>query len=172
MSKLKHGPRSHGSFGTALLAGACCAGAVAYTAIVGPTMLPPQQPEQAVASPELGTVSGSSSLEEPGPVGRLEVRVSDRERAYIQNLRCTGDLEEDPAACAFLAQAAAGGGDVEDVFAEVSPGTVCTDKVYGPQEAVITGEWEGEEVETELSRRGSCEEARWQRLRPVTEPLG
>jgi hypothetical protein len=60
---------------------------------------------------------------------------------------------------------------VEQLFTEVRAGTVCTDKLYGPQEATIEGVWEGVEVETTLSRKGSCEEARWQRLRAVTDQI-
>jgi hypothetical protein len=138
----------------------------------------------------------------------------------VQTLMCTGNLEEDPAACAELARVAEefhadtgepvtvqeesvdaegggeeggedGAGTAEDaegvgdeaqpseavntgsalLFTEVREGTVCTDKVYGPQEATIVGVWEGQEIETTLTRKGSCEEARWQRLRALTEQI-
>ncbi|MEU3138361.1 hypothetical protein ABZ645_03225 [Nocardiopsis alba] len=186
--------RGRGGPGTALLAGACCLGAVTYAVFVGPSMLPPQDVEAANASsPEvLGSVI-EPSAEEPetrAPVGSLRVQVIDRHHAWVQTLECEGDPEGDPQACAALAEAAEGTAgdptasvppedeeeiDPEDdpgadtLFAEVRDGTVCTDKVYGPQQAVIEGTWEGREIDTALSRRGSCEEARWQRLTSVTD---
>ncbi|MCP3016466.1 hypothetical protein NGM33_24365 [Nocardiopsis dassonvillei] len=207
-----------------MLAGACCLGAVAYGAIVGPSMLPPDQRD--VQATTAMTPDLAPDADEPeevvaeGPSGRLQVQVSDRGRAWVQTLMCTGNLEEDPAACAELARVAEefhadtgepvtvqeesvdaeGGGEdgdedgagtaedaegVEDeaqpseavntgsalLFTEVREGTVCTDKVYGPQEATIVGVWEGQEIETTLTRKGSCEEARWQRLRALTEQI-
>lgn len=189
--------RSRGSLGTVLLAGACCTGAVAYAVLVAPSMLPPQDVETTnVTTPEvLGSViepeEDSADLE--GPVGHLRINVSDRGLAWVQTLNCTGDLASDPEPCAVMAEAAAelagdptagdpesGAGEEEpdqgvsgdQLFTEVRSGTVCTDKVYGPQEAAIEGTWEGEEIDTTLSRKGSCEEARWQRLRAVTEQIG
>ncbi|MFC9086361.1 hypothetical protein [Nocardiopsis dassonvillei] len=207
-----------------MLAGACCLGAVAYGAIVGPSMLPPDQRD--VQATTAMTPDLAPDADEPeevvaeGPSGRLQVQVSDRGRAWVQTLMCTGNLEEDPAACAELARVAEefhadtgepvtvqeesvdaegggedggedGAGTAEDaegaeggaqpseavntgsalLFTEVREGTVCTDKVYGPQEATIVGVWEGQEVETTLTRKGSCEEARWQRLRALTEQI-
>ncbi len=207
--------RSRGTLGTAMLAGACCLGAVAYGAIVGPSMLPPDQRDvraTTAMTPDLAPDADEpEEVVEEGPSGRLQVQVSDRGRAWVQTLMCTGNLEEDPAACAELARAAeelhadtgepvtveeesvnaAGGaedgdgegaeGDAEPteavntggalLFTEVREGTVCTDKVYGPQEATIVGTWEGQEIETTLTRKGSCEEARWQRLRALTEQI-
>ncbi len=209
--------RSRGTLGTAMLAGACCLGAVAYGAIVGPSMLPPDQRDvQATTAmtPDLAPDADEpEEVVEEGPSGRLQVQVSDRGRAWVQTLMCTGNLEEDPAACAELARAAEefhadtgepvtveeesvsaeggaedGAGDGEGaegdaepteavntgsalLFTEVREGTVCTDKVYGPQEATIVGTWEGQEIETTLTRKGSCEEARWQRLRALTEQI-
>jgi hypothetical protein len=207
-----------------MLAGACCLGAVAYGAIVGPSMLPPDQRD--VQATTAMTPDLAPDADEPeevvaeGPSGRLQVQVSDRGRAWVQTLMCTGNLEEDPAACAELARVAEefhadtgepvtvqeesvdaegggedggedGAGTAEDaegaggeaqpseavntgsalLFTEVREGTVCTDKVYGPQEATIVGTWEGQEIETTLTRKGSCEEARWQRLRALTEQI-
>ncbi|WP_306368527.1 hypothetical protein [Nocardiopsis sp. CC223A] len=210
--------RSRGTLGTALLAGACCAGAVAYGVIVGPSMLPPQQDVQAATalSPDLTGLDtepdGDEASAPRGPIGTLEIHVSDRDRAWVQTLECTGNAEEDAQACADLAAVAAefhgepagsaehpsSGEEAEpteeeadseavdgvstepttaalpgseSLFTEVSEGTVCTDKLYGPQEATVVGVWEGHEVETTLTRKGSCEEARWQRLRPLTDQI-
>ncbi|WP_026119659.1 hypothetical protein [Nocardiopsis ganjiahuensis] len=187
--------RNRGSLGTVLLAGACCAGAVAYAVLVGPSMLPPQDVETTnAASPEvLGNVAEPQPEEaddRTGPVGHLRIHVSDRGLAWVQTLNCTGNLAEDPEPCGVMAEAAeelagdptatepADDGDTpvevsaDQLFTEVREGTVCTDKVYGPQEAMIEGTWEGQEIDTTLSRKGSCEEARWQRLRAVTDQIG
>jgi hypothetical protein len=191
--------RNRGSLGTVLLAGACCAGAVAYAVLVAPSMLPPQDVETTnVTTPEvLGSViePEEESTDLDGPVGHLRINVSDRGLAWVQTLNCTGDLAVDPDPCAVMAEATAesagdptaaesdseSGTDEEgsegtatgdQLFTEVRSGTVCTDKVYGPQEAAIEGTWEGEEIDTTLSRKGSCEEARWQRLRAVTDQIG
>ncbi|MBR8744299.1 hypothetical protein [Nocardiopsis sp. MG754419] len=185
--------RNREGLGTKLLAGACCAGAVGYAVFVGPSMLPPPDVETTNSSaPEVLSSVMEQSTEQPAenaPSGSLRIQVTDRHHAWVQNLECTGDAEEDPAPCAAMAEVAADmagdptlaeatpdpedtetdAADVDLLFAEIRDGTVCTDKVYGPQEAAIEGTWEGHEVDTSLSRRGSCEEARWQRLAPVTE---
>ena len=197
--------RNRGTLGTVLLAGTCCVGALAYAAVVGPSMLPsPDVTTTNAALPEAGPQTEQTEKEErvEGPVGHLEVHVSDHGRAWVQTLSCTGDLEEDHSVCAALAEAAeelesehsateddqepqdepekAPEDDpqplpengAEALFTEVREGTVCTDNVYGPQEATITGVWEGQEVDTTLTRKGSCEEARWQRLSVLTDQLG
>lgn len=188
--------RNRGNLGSMILAGACCTGAVTYAVFVGPSMLPPQDVEATNAtSPEVLSSVIEPDTEEPvlsGPTGTLRIQVTDRHHAWVQTLECTGDLDEDPAACTAMAEVAAGmaedptitesPAEEEDaesegsekpvghpLFAEISDGTVCTDKVYGPQQAGIEGVWEGREIDTSLTRRGSCEEARWQRLIPLTE---
>ncbi|MBE3001329.1 hypothetical protein IDM40_21920 [Nocardiopsis sp. HNM0947] len=220
MSQTHREDRNRGPLGTKLLAGACCVGALAYAVLVGPSMLPPQDVE---ATNTAGSEETEEPVEEPeaepeleGPVGHLEVQVSELDRAWVQTLTCTGDLDRDHAACTALAEAAVDfEGDTDStvevpelqeeeleeqepaedapveagvdagppeeeagqepgtevLFTEVREGTVCTDTVYGPQEAAITGVWEGEDIDTTLSRQGSCEEARWQRLRSLTEEL-
>ena len=204
MSPSHRDHRNRGTLGTAMLAGACCVGAIAYGVVVGPSMLPPQDVQATTAmTPDAGPVAPEpEQVAEPGPIGFLQIQVSDRDRAWVQTLRCTGDVEEDPATCADLALAASefeggnesaqGAGEEpeevpaeddteptaaadpggEQLFTEVGEGTVCTDKVYGQQEAVVIGTWEGQEVETTLTRKGSCEEARWQRLRALTDQIG
>ena len=204
MSPSHRDHRNRGTLGTAMLAGACCVGAIAYGVVVGPSMLPPQDVQATTAmTPDAGPVAPEpEQVAEPGPIGFLQIQVSDRDRAWVQTLRCTGDVEEDPVTCADLGLAssefqretegaqgteevpeqAAAGVDVEpttaadpggeQLFTEVGEGTVCTDKVYGQEEATVVGTWEGQEVETTLTRKGSCEEARWQRLRALTDQIG
>lgn len=209
MSRTHRKNRNRVPLGTKLLAGSCCAGALAYAVLVGPSMLPPQDVEttSTTGTDEQAEEPAEEPVEErdlKGPVGQLKVQVSDRDRAWVRTLDCTGDLERDHAACTSLAEAAeefesdsdstvevpelheedqreAGvdgdgptgppGHGTEVLFTEVRDGTVCTDTVYGPQEATLTGVWEGQEIDTALSRKGSCEEARWQRLRALTEDL-
>ncbi|MES0833245.1 MULTISPECIES: hypothetical protein [Nocardiopsidaceae] len=206
MSPSHRDHRSRGTIGTAMLAGACCVGAIAYGVVVGPSMMPPQDVQATTAmTPDAGPAVPEPEPEEvaePGPVGYLQIQLSDRDRAWVQTLRCTGVVEEDPATCADLALAAvefqgrtegAEGSEEEpeealagveaepttaadpggeQLFTEVGEGTVCTDKVYGQEEATVVGTWEGQEVETTLTRKGSCEEARWQRLRALTDQIG
>ncbi|MFC7744601.1 hypothetical protein ACFQXA_32080 [Nocardiopsis composta] len=113
------------------------------------------------------------------PEGRLQIQVSSEDRAYIQNLTCTGDAVADPALCRELASIAAEQEEEAEeqetgvgLFDEVPEEAVCdADRAYGPGEARITGEWEGEEVDTALNRADSCEEVRWQRLLPLLEPM-
>ncbi|GAA4891806.1 hypothetical protein [Streptomonospora salina] len=166
-----------GSVGTAILGTLCLGGALSYGIAVGGSLMAPG-PEAAVESSVDNTVSeqaGSSSPEPP--VGDLRIQVVDQGRAYVQNLTCGGDSGADPAACSEIARVAAewaegsSVGSADNPFAEVAADAVCTDRSYGPQEAVITGTWQGQEIETEVDRSDSCQEARWQRLRPVTAPL-
>ncbi|MFC3995342.1 hypothetical protein ACFOVU_05430 [Nocardiopsis sediminis] len=161
-----------GAIGTAVLGSLCLGGALAYAFAVGGALMAQQTEPPAETS--VGSVSELNAIPD-APVGQLQISVVDGGRAYVQNLTCTGAPETDPAACAQMAQVqrqlAEDGGDADAPFAEVADGAVCTDEEYGPQEAVVTGVWMGEEIDTELNRIGSCEEARWQRLLPVTDPL-
>ncbi|CAM3856859.1 hypothetical protein GCM10009799_32550 [Nocardiopsis rhodophaea] len=172
MSKLNPHRRSPRTAGTALLASLCCAGAFGYLLVVG-TSLVPVVPATAVES-EVSTVSELADVP-AGPVGRLQVHVTDRTQAYVQNLTCEGNPATDPAACAEIAKLTVDP-DAKDSesnpFAEVADDAVCREKEYGPQEATITGVWDGVEIDTTVKRTDSCEEARWERLRPLTDPLG
>ncbi|QBI53180.1 hypothetical protein [Streptomonospora litoralis] len=161
-----------GSIGTAVLGSLCLGGALSYGVAVGGSLLAPEPAPTAESA--VNAVSGVDSSPD-APVGRLRIHVVDQGRAYVQNLTCEGDPGTDPAACAEIAEAAVewgGAGASDNPFAEVAENAVCTEREYGPQEAVITGTWEGETIDTRVDRSDSCQEARWQRLRPVTAPLG
>ncbi|MFD0775707.1 hypothetical protein ACFQZ2_17375 [Streptomonospora algeriensis] len=166
-----------GSVGTAILGSLCLGGALSYGAAVGGSLMAPE-PEAATESAVNNTVSDLGSAPPEPPVGQLRIQVVDEGRAYVQNLTCEGNPGSDPAACAEIARVAAewaegaNGASAENPFAGVPADAVCTDRSYGPQEAVITGTWQGQKIETEVDRSDSCQEARWQRLRPVTEPFG
>ncbi|MFV2194569.1 hypothetical protein [Nocardiopsis sp. LOL_012] len=185
--------RSRGRLGTTLLAAACCAGAFGYALLVATSVQPSvdTQATTTALSADLGDaiVQGDGGAPvETGPVGRLRIHVSTPDRAWVQTLNCTGDPAADPQACTRLAEISAeldaaaatsyagegitGETSADRLFTEVSEGTVCTDQLYGPEEATVEGVWEGEEVATSLSRAGSCEEARWQRLEPLTGEIG
>ncbi|MDS1270965.1 hypothetical protein RIF23_11715 [Lipingzhangella sp. LS1_29] len=102
-----------------------------------------------------GDTNGGESPQaedDPEPLGDSEHRVI-----------CRGDADADPEACALV-------GELDDPFAEADDDANCTDVSYGPERATISGYWDGEQVDTVLTRDGSCAEARWQRLRPLTQP--
>ncbi|KUP95298.1 hypothetical protein [Thermobifida cellulosilytica] len=166
MSKLGARWNSLGTVGSVVLGSLCLGGAIVYTAVVGASIVAaPAIRTEAAAQ----TMSGLSELPQ-APVASLEIRVDDGEKSYEQHLDCTGDPLADPAACAQLA-ANSEEEDAAGPFEEVDPGAICTDDVYGPESAVVSGTWNGVAIHTEVTRAGSCEEARWQRLKPLVEPF-
>jgi hypothetical protein len=56
---------------------------------------------------------------------------------------------------------------LQDPFAPVPAGTICTDLALGPQVALVTGRLHGRTVSTKLTVAGGCEINRWQRLAAV-----
>ncbi|GAA3966232.1 hypothetical protein [Thermobifida alba] len=166
MSKLGARWNSLGTVGSVVLGSLCLGGAVVYTAVVGASFVAEAGVRTEAAAQ---TMSGLSDLPD-SPVASLEVRVDDGEEFHEQRLDCAGDPLADPAVCAQLAA----NGEEEDEagpFQEVDPGAICTDDVYGPETAVVSGTWNGVAIDTEVTRVGSCEEARWQRLKPLVESL-
>jgi hypothetical protein len=76
-------------------------------------------------------------------------------------LRCdpaAGTLPRRATACSKLARLA-------KPFAPTPKGMACTDIYGGPQQAVITGTFEGRRIWVQLSARNGCEIARWNRLK-------
>ncbi|MFW5419744.1 hypothetical protein J0910_24295 [Nocardiopsis sp. CNT-189] len=184
MAKQNLRPRTpRRAVGSTVLGAMCAGGALVWAFIAGVSLMPASTPSDQPQGSELDMVSGSSSDAAPpvveSPEGRLQIQVSSEDRAYIQNLTCTGDAVEDPALCRELASIAdeqkreAEEQETEvGLFDEVPAEAVCdADRAYGPGEARITGEWEGEEIDTALNRADSCEEVRWQRLLPLLEPM-
>ncbi|WP_460854960.1 hypothetical protein [Nocardiopsis coralliicola] len=175
----KRNPRSWSSraHSSTVLAGLCAGGALTWALVAGAALVSSPVPQAAAQPSAAGgpnTVADTAPSAVDAPTGRLQIQVSSEDRAYIQNLTCTGDAVDDSDLCRELAavadelRAEESGG----LFDEVPGGAVCEDdRVYGPGEAVISGEWDGEEVDTALTREDSCEEARWQRLRPLTDPM-
>jgi hypothetical protein len=90
-------------------------------------------------------------------------------------LSCVGDASgshpQADAACAHLA-------GLEDPFAPLPDDVACTEQFGGPQTARVTGRWDGEPVDLELSRADGCRIAQWDGLGPLlpvavgVEPIG
>ncbi|GAA1082273.1 hypothetical protein [Nocardiopsis composta] len=184
MAKQNLRPRTpRRAVGSTVLGAMCAGGALVWAFIAGVSLMPASTPAEEPQGSELDMVSDSSADAAPeavdSPEGRLQIQVSSEDRAYIQNLTCTGDAVADPALCRELASIAAEQEEEAEeqetgvgLFDEVPEEAVCdADRAYGPGEARITGEWEGEEVDTALNRADSCEEVRWQRLLPLLEPM-
>ena len=92
------------------------------------------------------------------------------------NLVCAGVADgthpEAQAACDHLA-------GMTDPFAPLPDDVMCTEQYGGPQTARITGRWQGQPVEVDLSRVDGCRIAQWDAFGPVLpvpvgvgEPLG
>jgi hypothetical protein len=101
---------------------------------------------------------------------RLTVDRGDGSPVEEWSLTCTGAVEgthpEAEAACAHLA-------GLEDPFAPLPDDVVCTEQFGGPQTAHVTGRWDGEPVNLELSRSNGCLIAQWDSLGPLLPiPVG
>lgn len=184
---------STGRRGVVLLSTLSLAGAVCYVALVGTTLL--TLPPEPTDNETVGLIQNTPDA----PVAVLNVTVdedtdepadsntdteadteadagSDTESdtdategpeprgEHAHRIICRGDAEADPEACALI-------DELDDPFAEAIDNVNCTDVDYGPERATITGYWNGTDVDTVVTRDGSCAEARWQRLRPLTQPV-
>jgi hypothetical protein len=88
----------------------------------------------------------------------------------VWTLTCVGFVEgthpDAEAACAHLA-------GLDDPFAPLPDDVVCTEQYGGPQTARVTGRWDGEPVDLELSRTDGCRIAQWDSLGPLLPiPVG
>jgi hemolysin type calcium-binding protein/WD40 repeat protein len=82
-------------------------------------------------------------------------------KSYTRSLSCdppAGTVRRPAAACAALA-------NLEQPFAPVGAGTVCTPVSGGPQQALIRGRYVGGSVYARFSRTDACQIARWQRVK-------
>lgn len=64
------------------------------------------------------------------------------------------------AACAHLQE-------LEEPFAPLPADRVCTEQYGGPQTARVTGRWDGEPVDLELTRSNGCSISQWEGLVPL-----
>jgi hypothetical protein len=69
-----------------------------------------------------------------------------------------GNHPDPAAACAALARSGA------TALPAVSPGKMCTQIFGGPQTALVTGTWRGQEWNSRLGRSDGCQIARWDAL--------
>jgi hypothetical protein len=69
-----------------------------------------------------------------------------------------GDHPDPAAACAALARNGA------TALPAVGPGKMCTQVFGGPQTALVTGTWRGQEWNSRLNRADGCQTARWDAL--------
>ena len=69
-----------------------------------------------------------------------------------------GDHPDPAGACAALARNGA------TALPAVSPGKMCTQVFGGPQTALVTGTWRGQEWNSRLNRADGCQVARWDAL--------
>lgn len=72
-------------------------------------------------------------------------------------------------ACGTLEKLKAQG--VADPFVAVPSDAMCTMIYGGPENARVTGRWNGRTVDANLNKVGGCEIARWEAVAPVVDPL-
>lgn len=85
------------------------------------------------------------------------------ENPATEELSCE-ELSEDPACLAVRDLSASD-------FDPTPPGQACTELFGGPDEATVTGEINGEDVDTELTRANGCEIERFDRALPLLQAL-
>ena len=71
-----------------------------------------------------------------------------------------GDHPDPARACAHVLRA-------DDPFAPLPEDRVCTEQYGGPQTARVTGRWQGDPVDLELSREDGCAISQWDALGPL-----
>jgi hypothetical protein len=71
-----------------------------------------------------------------------------------------GDHPDGTAACDHL-------GGLDEPFAPLPEDAICTEQYGGPQTAQVTGTWQGEPVDLELSRVDGCAISQWDSLGPL-----
>lgn len=130
--------------------------------------------------PAPGAVGGSPTTPADGGAGsgvaqaendlRIEVDLGDGSAPQTWTLICDGSAEgshpEAEAACEHLR-------GMTEPFEPLAEDLVCTEQYGGPQTAHITGRWNGEPVDLELSRVNGCKISQWDSFGPVLPvPVG
>jgi hypothetical protein len=110
----------------------------------------------------------------PGPAAEdalsITVDRGDGREPEKYTLVCAGEQPsthpDAQAACEHLS-------GLDDPFAPIAADVMCTEIYGGPQTAHITGRWQGEPVDLELSRVDGCHISQWDSLGPVLPgPVG
>jgi uncharacterized protein YceK len=116
--------------------------------------------------PKGGTPGPPEAVGEPAD-RYLQITVDERGDGIgleTYTLVCDGrddDAHPDPdAACAHLEE-------LDDPFTPLPDDVACTEQFGGPQTARVTGRWDGEPVDLELSRTDGCRIAQWDGLGPL-----
>ena len=122
------------------------------------------------APPRAGDPGAGSGISQAENDLRIEVDRGDGAPAESWTLVCAGVVEgthpQGQAACDHLA-------GMEAPFAPLPEDVMCTQEYGGPQTAHITGRWQGEPVDLELSRVNGCRISQWDSLGPVLPvPVG
>ena len=117
----------------------------------------------ACGSSESSDGGGSGASEAPAAKTSLTIEVTPGEGADPKTYTLTcdpagGDHPQPQQACDAIATAGAA------VFEPVPSDTTCTMVFGGPQEATVTGTYEGKDVDASFSRENGCEIDRWEKL--------
>ena len=121
-----------------------------------------------------GTSRGSASdaSNSPGAAERnLVVQVDRGDGTPVERytLACgdeaRGDHPQPAAACARVLR-------MEEPFRPLPADSVCTQQYGGPQTARVTGTWQGDPVDLELSRVDGCAISQWDALVPLVPEVG
>lgn len=106
---------------------------------------------------DTGTTPASSELS-------VAYDVADGSAPVTWTLVCgdpvSGSHPDAAAACAHLQE-------LDEPFAPLPTDQMCTEQYGGPQTARVTGQWDGEPVDLELSRSNGCFISQWEGLVPL-----
>jgi hypothetical protein len=132
----------------------------------------------ACASPaDTGADRTSSPTSDPAAGGdaeqadnglQVEFDPGDGTEPHTWTLGCHGVVDgshpDAQVACAHLHSLA-------DPFAPLPADAVCTHQFGGPQTAHVTGRWQGDPVDLELSRIDGCQISQWDELVPLVPAM-
>jgi hypothetical protein len=124
----------------------------------------------ACAAPAGNAADSSPSTSADAPAEDLVISLDrgDGTEPERYTLRCgdspDGDHPDAAGACTHLA-------GLDAPFAALPDDMMCTEQYGGPETAHITGRWNGEPVDLELSRTDGCRISQWESLGPVLPPV-
>lgn len=114
----------------------------------------------------------TTEVESPGAGGdsgriaadlKIVVTDEDSEEHNYQVACSASDAAASDAACADLANYATG------IFDGVPDDAMCAQVMEGTETATVTGTINGKDINSEFSRRNSCESSRWQFITDMTD---